>query len=546
MSYQLLYNFYNFRHKSDLILFFMFCVYPFFVIPSSLPYFYGPRYVVLYIIAIIALIYLVSNGIQYIIKADIALVTFIIFLIISTLLSDDITIAWGGNSLRFTGASTYIFCGILLVLASRTDVKIRRILIELMVCAAAIVSVIAIMQNYGINIVPHEAYRASFHSYGTLGHPNFLGTYTVFIIPAAMMLFLYQKKNFWLFCTALLFGALLVSLTRGSWLALAGIFIIIIYHAYKNKELRKGLYTITFVFIATYIILSTTSSLGLSERASSIPVEITNVAEYTDTSVSIRIYVWQESIKILKNNWAFGIGADTINIWVPREYYEDKAYNTFLEIAVTMGIFALISFLTLLYFCLKQKGNYIQTILSFMIVAYLMQGQFNIDVIMNLPLLWIIMGLSLAGDTDYILKFTSINSAKVPTVKYNYRKTTLPYVLTTGFLLFLLLITVAFYMPRTTELEIVGLGKYEGQVRGVNILHGTGELTMESGAIYKGSFKHSMFDGIGKLIYQNGSYYKGEFKQGYCHGRGTLVNVDGITKEGIFEYGKMIEQIETD
>jgi putative inorganic carbon (hco3(-)) transporter len=524
-----------------MLLFFILSIYPFIVVPSSLPYFYGPRYLFLSIISLFALLVLFNNGIRYIRKADIALAAFMVFLFISTLLSDDVATAWGGNSLRFTGASTYLFCAILFLLASRIDAENRILLIELMVYAAAVVSVIAIMQNYGVNIVPHEAYRASFHSYGTLGNPNFLGTYTVFILPASVMLFLYQKKRLWLICSALIFGALLVSLTRGSWLAFAGIYMIIIYHVYKNMELRKSLLTMSIVFVATYLLLTVTSNIQLTERASTITVEIANITEHTDTSTFIRFFVWQESLQILQDNWAFGIGADTISIPVPQGYNEDKAYNIFLEIAVTMGIFALISFLFLLYFSLRQKGDWVQTLISFMIIAYLFQAQFNIDVIMNLPLFWIILGLSQAVDAKYIYKISD-DLGQCSADKNKSFKKTLQYIIATGLILIVLLIITVLYLPRVTVVEIEGQGKYEGQLRGINILHGYGELVMESGAIYEGHFKHGLFDGQGTLTYHNGSYYTGEFKQGFFHGKGKLISVDGDILEGNFKQGRLIDE----
>jgi len=390
--------------------------------------------------------------------------------------------------------------------------------------------------------VPHEVYRSSFNSFGTLGNPNFLGTYAVFMFPAAIMLFLHQKKYIWLVCSGLIFGALLASLTRGAWLAFAGIAVIIAYYAFKHYELRKRLLLIVALFIIASLFLAITSNLQFVERASTISEEIMNVAEYTDTSASIRVYVWQESMHIIKDNWAFGIGADTISIPVPRGYNEDKAFNTFLEIAVTMGIFALISFITLLYFCLRKKGDWVQYTLLFMIIAYLFQGQFNIDVIMNLPLFWIILGLTQTVDDDYVYEFKDSLQSKPGKTQHNFKKT-IQFVLSAGFIILFLMVLALLYLPRTTVIEMEGRGTYEGQVRGLNTYHGTGELVMEGGATYTGEFKHGYFDGFGKLIYANGTYYKGEFKEGYFHGEGRLVTFDGEVKEGIFEEGVMVEEI---
>lgn len=522
-----------------LVLLFMVIGYPFIVIPGPLPYFYGPRYIVLALVTIIALVMLIRSGISYIRKADLALLAFILILLISTFLSENTAVAWGGNSLRFTGASTYLFCGILFILASRVDVDKRKRILEPMIYAAAVVSIIAILQNYGVNPVPHEAYRASFHSYGTIGNPNFLGTYTAFILPAAMMMYLHQKKYIWLVCSGLIFAALLTSLTRGAWLGFAGIAVVITYYVYINKELRKRFLLIIAVFILSFILLSITSNLQPAERASTISVEVANVSEYTDTSASIRVYVWQESFQILKENWAFGIGADNISIPVPRGYYEDKAFNIFLEIAVTMGLFALISFMAILYFSLKQKGNWVQVLLCFMILAYLLQGQFNIDVIMNLPLFWIVLGLAQTVDEEYIYEFRS--PSDITEGHDNNMRRTIQIALVAGFAGLALLASLLFYMPRTTVIEDVGIGRYEGQVRGLNTFHGYGIWEMANGSVYQGEFKHGNFDGKGKLTFSNGSYYIGEFKDSYFHGEGKLVTADGNIIEGIFKKGSLVE-----
>ena len=62
-----------------------------------------------------------------------------------------------------------------------------------------------------------------------------------------------------------------------------------------------------------------------------------------------------------------------------------------------MGIFALIAFIIFLARVIKIPENDDEEVIFLMITTYLVQGFFNIDVIMVMPLFWIIMGFSLGN-----------------------------------------------------------------------------------------------------------------------------------------------------
>lgn len=386
----------NILNKLDIkfmVVIIMVTVYPLIVIPVNFSYFYYPRFVFLVLISLVSLfLFLRSRSISY--KPLLSpLPFFLLFTLISSILSNDIYIAFYGNNVRYTGFLTYLFCAILMLVAANQRSVLT--VIKAMVYTASIVSIIAIMQNYGINIVPHEGFRTGYHSYGTMGNPNFLGTYTVFILPAAMMLYMHLNEKKWLAISGLIFAALLTSLTRGAWLAFAGLYVVMLINYFKKPSLRYKLIILGTVFIFVFAIISlTTYDKSYIDRTASIADEITTVGEYKGSSVSIRIFVWKEAIEIFADNWTFGVGPDNLRVPVPRGYVEDKAFNIFLEIAVTMGVFALLSYLLLLYFCVKDKGSWRKDLFIFMILAYVFQGQFNIDVIMNLPLFWIVLGLT--------------------------------------------------------------------------------------------------------------------------------------------------------
>ncbi|KFI36142.1 hypothetical protein HY02_01825 [Peptococcaceae bacterium SCADC1_2_3] len=61
-----------------------------------------------------------------------------------------------------------------------------------------------------------------------------------------------------------------------------------------------------------------------------------------------------------------------------------------------MGLFALLAYLVFLSFFLRPGPNETGFVLWLMILVYLVQGLFNIDVVMIMPLFWIVLGMSLS------------------------------------------------------------------------------------------------------------------------------------------------------
>ena len=114
-----------------------------------------------------------------------------------------------------------------------------------MVYTAAIVSGLGLLQYFGINLVPHGQYTASgMIAYGTMPHPDFFGTYTAFILPAAIFLFLRSKKLYDLLFPALISAGQIVSLCRGTWIASLIGLLIVIWYAWNKPELRKNLFVL--------------------------------------------------------------------------------------------------------------------------------------------------------------------------------------------------------------------------------------------------------------------------------------------------------------
>lgn len=388
----------NFDVK-HLILWFIVVIYPFIVIPNPVNYSTLPRYLVLTVISLLALYAIIRERVNIKHPVFIPAGIFLFFMLISTIFAHKPLIAFIGSPHRHTGFSTYIFCLILFILALNSNKKDK--LLRLMTAAAAAVSLLAVLQYFGLNLVPDNPDISFTGSCGTTGNPNFLGTYMAFLLPAAIYYYLDSGKYYWLGCSALIYSGLLVCLTRGIWLSAFISFIIIAVYFLRLPEKRKyfAIVIITFTLV-TCMLFPARDSLML-KRCFSISNEVQSAVELEDKAGSSRIYIWKESIKLLPGHWAFGLGPDNLmyeDIHTSNGALADKTHNIYLEIAVTMGIFALLAYLCFLLYVLsllKYKNN---AFLYFsMIFTYLLQGFFNIDVLPVLPLFWIVLGLSITA-----------------------------------------------------------------------------------------------------------------------------------------------------
>ncbi|MCF8009768.1 MAG: O-antigen ligase family protein [Clostridiales bacterium] len=368
------------------------------IVPSGkvpLGYFYAPRYIMLAVLSLAGFIILVKNKVNLKHPVFIPLAFFICFFLISTLLASNQVTAWIGSLRRFTGFSTYFFCFIMFILASCSSRPLR--ILKCMAGCAAFISLLAVFQHFEINLVPYPPLREGFRPFGTLANPDFLGTYTVFILPAAIFFYLRSSKVSWLACAGLIYAALLVSYTRGAWLSFALVFTVITVYVIKFTSKKKllGLVMVTFILV-TALLLPTRDS-SLASRATSISSEVSSAVQLEDSAGSHRMTIWKQAAALLPKYWAFGMGPDHLiyaGIRTPGGI-ADKTHNIYLEKAVTTGVFSLLSYLAFIgFFIIPRKGFY-NFMFFTMVLAYLAQGFFNIDVVMVLPLFWIVLGLYL-------------------------------------------------------------------------------------------------------------------------------------------------------
>jgi len=143
---------------------------------------------------------------------------------------------------------------------------------------------------------------------------------------------------------------------------------------------------------------------------------VLNLPSYSYGLDSGRLYIWTQTIDLIKKKPVLGYGLDTIGYYFP--HYDlkgatiantvvDKPHNMYLAMAFGAGIPALLAFLILVIHYLKkslflyqENINTQRRVVLLCILggclAYLFQGIFNDSIIGTAPIFWIIFGIGVS------------------------------------------------------------------------------------------------------------------------------------------------------
>ena len=322
------------------------------------------------------------------------LLAFLALVLVSALLSAHKKEAFIGAGTRLTGFVSWVCFVVLFLfasgLASRKPRTLDRVTGPVWRFSVAVIAVLGILQFFGIDLVglisPH--YNLS---YGTIGNSNHLGTYLLTCpLPFVVSRYLAGPSVVTTTELALVYGCLLTTQSRSAWIALAfGLLVILLKH-----PLRKNLVRMLLVMAVVSAILVPMRGFAIWQEAASLESQAKLALEGNPQAGNLRLFLWQEGLKALKNYWPFGTGPDSY-LYIAKdaferefgENYPAKAHNIYLEIAVTMGVPALLAYLWFLLCCLRRFNpkDAGQFTFFFMLLTYLVQGLFLNDVLSVYP-----------------------------------------------------------------------------------------------------------------------------------------------------------------
>lgn len=177
------------------------------------------------------------------------------------------------------------------------------------------------------------------------------------VATVGLFLFFYTRKIIPLVTFILSTACVVLSETRGLWLALlCSIIILSIFYLKNNKQNRKILIISTIVIVGASVLMKDT----IYKRLETTQVEFSKIeaGDYS-SSIGLRFQMWDAATKIAQYNLWFGVGSEHKQILQDLveqgelrpsigKFHPDHYHNQFFENLAKMGIFGLI--LTLLLF----------------------------------------------------------------------------------------------------------------------------------------------------------------------------------------------------
>jgi O-antigen ligase len=410
-------------------------LYPFLIYPwGTDPYYTVPKFV--YLISFVTvywtiLVVIRRKWFMHIHKTytpvEGILSVFIGLMVLSTIFSVNQTTSIYGTDFRYEGLITlFSYCS-LLIFAYRlvNPLSIEKI-IKGMVTVSLVVSLYGIMQHYLIDFLPRNSTKIGYKSsFAFFDNPNFFGSYLVMLIMLSIYLYSNEIKRSWsifyFFCTSISFVAMIFSNTRSAFVGFAfGILFFIIFVVLRRKILWKRWVLLLLTLTSLFVIIDRVENGGVSNRAKTIIEEPTNIVTEGSTGHegSNRYFIWKKSVPLIADYFLLGSGPDTLKYVFPADEKEkveffndpnmiiDKAHNEYIQIAVTLGVPALLTYLLLISFIFynairaikvsKPKDNLVIFGLLSAIMGYLVQAFFNISVVPVAPLFWILLGFTYA------------------------------------------------------------------------------------------------------------------------------------------------------
>ena len=246
----------------------------------------------------------------------------------------------------------------LIVNLMRTKEWIKRCLIALL-ASAFVVSVIGIVQ-YFYGVLGNQStmdlrYFSNIRGRATsvFSNPNILGFYLTAIFPIALyflvMATTFRKRLANLLLCGTMVLCVVLTWSRGAWLAML-ITTMLFFLIHTRKTLRYLLLALATVPIWIFFLPET------------VIHRFTSIWSFADSSTSYRMYLWRGTWDAIRE---FFLGGAGYGVETYREVYPAYAYagmetaehshNLFLQILFSMGIFALLFFLFIVFLFVQRN-----------------------------------------------------------------------------------------------------------------------------------------------------------------------------------------------
>jgi len=253
------------------------------------------------------------------------------------------------------------------VVANNVEEDDVKRLIGLMIICGTLVSLYDIWQNRGIDFTsPRDAHISTF------GHPNFAAQYLLIVSPLTLSGLMAHKsaakRSIYVFAFLVMLVFLLLTRTRGAWIALASsIFLMVGLIVLKRLKQKKKIITAKAGIIVLTICLILSASIFLlptkiqKKWVAPIAERVASTFDLQNYSNATRLRVWENTFRMISDRPFFGVGIGNFKVVYPAyrsmaEYQATgsgirytKAHNEYLQIWSELGIIGFIVFIWILF-----------------------------------------------------------------------------------------------------------------------------------------------------------------------------------------------------
>ncbi|PIP67042.1 MAG: hypothetical protein COW93_02350 [Parcubacteria group bacterium CG22_combo_CG10-13_8_21_14_all_41_9] len=346
---------------------------------------------------------------------------FAVIVLFTSIIGENFSYSFWGNYERMDGVFSWMHYWAAIVVASSVikEKKQWLALLSFSVFAAVLMSLYGFLQRAGIDhFGPWAIYETNLGRItGTIGNPAFLAVYLLFNIVFALLIAIESTiKRWWRFavCIAIIpvFMAYIMSGVRGAFIGfVAGVIVFFLGNLFwnKNKKIKRFVSQGFFGFVAVLAILY--GLIGHNQWVTDNFRRFFNMP-FSDSTVQTRLISWRGALIGFKENFLFGVGPQKFDIvfnehfdpnfyiLVGDETWWDRAHNMVLEVATTMGIFGLLSYLGVglaLIYSLYQIGKInserrVEVLILFaFLIGYFIQNLFVFDTISSYIMLVVLV-----------------------------------------------------------------------------------------------------------------------------------------------------------
>ncbi|MFA5275717.1 MAG: O-antigen ligase family protein [Candidatus Omnitrophota bacterium] len=343
-------------------------------------------------------------------KLNKALVVFLLINFLAVIFSTNLALSsrgFFGKILKFT----VIY--FMVVETINTD-KRRKSFLLVMILSVVLIILDGMVQYFrGVDFLRGYAYarlRASFPT------ANTFAAWLTLLIPVFLALSMLVKNNglinkfkkmILLSIFVILMAYLVLSYSRGAWLGLIFGFSLFGYCAFRADYFkRKRLFILAGLFIILLVLPFGSLHIGTGE---SIRGRIKSIATVKDQAVLIRLGLWQESLKIIRDYPLIGCGLNNYSVVGPK--YKNfnlgggYPHNSYLQMAAETGLLGLFSFLWVVFIFFKtglchfkKTKNYLvlgllSGILAFLVHAFFDTHLYALQLVISF---WFMLGFTVA------------------------------------------------------------------------------------------------------------------------------------------------------